>query len=718
MTPSDSSKANALIRSRSPYLLQHAYNPVDWMEWGDEAFERAEREDKAIFLSVGYSTCHWCHVMARESFENGRIAEYLNRHFVNVKLDREERPDVDRIYMSFVQSLTGSGGWPMSVWLLPDGQPFYGGTYFPPDDRYGRIGFEKLLIRIQELWTERRGELAEQATRFVEMLSSLPKSSGSEEFLSAGRDVALQVVGELRRSFDPEWGGFGNAPKFPMAANLQFLLAVMESEFDESEKRNASEMLSITLEKMALGGIYDFVGGGFHRYSVDRYWHVPHYEKMLYDQGQLLAVYAQAGRLFPQAGHERLIGDIVDYLKRDLTADQGGLFAAEDADSEAEDQPGAHAEGAFYVWTDEELKALLSAQEYSILRDAFAITKRGNSPPESDPHGELVGKNTLLRARSSEQLARKFDLTVPEIDSALAQARRKLFERRNQRPRPHLDDKIVAAWNAMAICGLCESYQSFGNEEALEIALSSGRFIRSNMYDEEGKTLYRLFRGSRGEVGGFAEDYAHMILAAINLYESTFDVEWIHFGNALAEQLVARFEDPETGGFFASEEGDDRLIARLKDDYDGAEPCASSVAVLALMKLGRILDDANYAQVADRAIRAFEYQWSRASRAMPLMLAALMYRAAPSQEIVIVGDESDSDFQEAVKVAYRLRSRRSVLVALGNNDSTNQWLIERNQSLGSKLDSRERLKVYVCEDYVCSAPLASSSELGSLLENQ
>ena len=718
MTPSNSSKANALIRSRSPYLLQHAYNPVDWMEWGDEAFERAVREDKPIFLSIGYSTCHWCHVMARESFENGRIAEYLNHHFVNVKLDREERPDVDRIYMSFVQSLTGGGGWPMSVWLMPKGQPFYGGTYFPPDDRYGRIGFEKLLIRIQEIWTKRRGELAEQATRFVETLSDLQKPSGSEAFLEAGRDAARQVVGELKRSFDPEWGGFGNAPKFPMAANLQFLLAVAESDFDESEKRNASEMLSITLEKMAMGGVYDFVGGGFHRYSVDRYWHVPHFEKMLYDQGQLLAVYAQAGRLFPQADYGQLIGDMVDYLKRDLIADEGGLFAAEDADSEPEDQPGAHAEGAFYVWTDEELKALLSVQEYSILRDAFAITKRGNSPPESDPHGELIGKNTLLRAMSSEQLAGKFDLEVEEIDKVLAQTRRKLFERRNQRPRPHLDDKIVAAWNAMAISGLCEAYQVFGNEESLEVALSAGRFIRSNLYDEAEKTLYRIFRGSRGEVGGFAEDYAHMISAMIDLYESTFDVDWIRFGDELAKQLIARFEDPENGGFFASEEGDDRLIARLKDDYDGAEPCASSVAVLALMKLGRILDDTNCAQVADRAIRAFEYQWSRAPRAMPLMLSALMYRAMPNQEIVIVGDESDSEFQEMLKVARRLRIRGSVLIALGNNDSSNRWLLERNQSLGSKLESRGSLKVYVCQDYVCSAPLASSRELRSLLEDR
>ena len=718
MTPSDSSKANALIRSRSPYLLQHAYNPVDWMEWGDEAFEKAAREDKPIFLSIGYSTCHWCHVMARESFENGCIAEYLNRHYVNVKLDREERPDVDRIYMSFVQSLTGSGGWPMSVWLMPNGQPFYGGTYFPPDDRYGRIGFEKLLVRIQELWTMRRDELAEQAARFVETLDNPSKPSGSEEFLGEGVDAARRVVSELRRSFDPDWGGFGNAPKFPMAANLQFLLAVMESEFDESEKRNASEMLSITLEKMALGGICDFVGGGFHRYSVDRYWHVPHYEKMLYDQGQLLSVYAQASRLFPDVEYQRLIDDMVDYLKRDLIADGGGLYAAEDADSEPDDQPGIHAEGAFYVWTDEELKALLNEREYSILRDAFAVMQRGNSPPESDPHGELVGKNTLLRARSSEQLAEKFDITVSEIDRVLAQARKKLFERRNQRPRPHLDDKIVAAWNAMAISGLCEVYQVFGNSEALDIALSAGRFIRTNMYDEAGKTLYRIFRGSRGEVGGFAEDYAHMILATIGLYESTFDVDWLRFGNELAEQLVARFEDPDNGGFFASEDGDDRLIARLKDDYDGAEPCASSVAVLALMKLGRIMDDANFGEVADRAIKAFEYQWSRAPRTMPLMLAALMSRAAPNQEIVIVGEESDSEFQKAVNVVRRLRSRESVLIASGNNNSANRWLMERNRSLESKLGSRESLTVYVCQDYECSAPLASSSELESLLQNQ
>jgi len=717
MPSEDTRKTNALIHSRSPYLLQHAHNPVDWLEWGDAAFEKAAAEDKPIFLSIGYSTCHWCHVMARESFEDERIAAYLNENFVSVKLDREERPDVDRIYMSFVQTLTGSGGWPLSVWLLPDGKPFYGGTYFPPDNRYGRIGFYELLTRIQDIWTNRRGEITEQATKYLETLDGASTEPGSTDFVKEGVGVVVQAVGELKASFDLEWGGFGLAPKFPMAANLRFLLEVADGRVgDKSLREDVVRMLRVTLSKMAQGGIYDHLGGGFHRYSVDRYWHVPHYEKMLYDQAQLLVVYALASRLLPVGEAKTLVGEIVAYLKRDMMSSEGGLFAAEDADSEPAGKPGEHAEGAFYVWTDEELKTQLNEREYLFFRDAYSIRKTGNSPPESDPHNELVGKNTLLRSYSNEALAEKFSISVVEVENSLRGARRKLFEMRNGRPRPHLDDKIVTGWNAMAVSGLCKAYQIFGDEGALEMALSTGRFIRSALYDEEQKLLYRVYRGSRGLIGGFAEDYASMVQASIDLYESTFDVEWLRFADELANQLIARFEDREKGGFFASEEGDDRLIARLKDDYDGAEPCSSSIATLALLKLGSILDEPKYSDVVDRTLKAFQYQWGNAPRAMSLMLVGLLRRAESGQEIVVVGDPSSEEFSEAKKIVYQQRGSGSVVIALDSRaGTTSDWLLEKNQLLESKVIPEIKLAVYLCKNYVCEAPVRDIETLKSKL---
>src|SRR6058998_2967395 len=533
---------NRLAHEKSPYLLQHAHNPVDWYPWGEEAFAKAHRENKPIFLSVGYSTCHWCHVMAHESFESEEVAAIMNREFVNIKVDREERPDVDRVYMTFVQATTGGGGWPMSVWLMPDLKPFVGGTYFPPEDRYVQPGFKKVLERVATAWKENHDKIVEQGGQIVAALRESQSVGIGEGKIDAA--ILEAAYKQLDRSYDPKEGGFGNAPKFPRPVALNFLTRFYARDPKSDAGKQALEMALFTLRKMAAGGMHDHIGGGFHRYSVDRYWHVPHFEKMLYDQAQLAVAYLDAYQilsdphLHPLPGQgeadakapvrvefESVARDILDYVARDMTSKEGGFFSAEDADSPViagiglsavasakAGDPGhtKTAEGAFYIWTKKEIDDALG-DIAEIFDFHYGVQPHGNAPEGSDPQDEFRGKNILIERHTIAETAQHFQKPEDAVRDLLRQSREKLFAIRSKRPRPHFDDKIIAAWNGLMISAYARGAQVLDEPRYLKSATLATNFVRTHLWDDSKKTLYRSYRKGRGNVEGFADDYAFVI---------------------------------------------------------------------------------------------------------------------------------------------------------------------------------------------------------------
>lgn len=661
-----------------------------------------------IFLSVGYSTCHWCHVMAHESFENEAIAAKMNAQFVSIKVDREERPDVDRIYMAFVQSLTGSGGWPMSVWLTPDLKPFYGGTYFPPQNRYGRIGFSELIDKIGALWSEKREELAEQGNKYIDTIkkSSITESQEAEEFDMEASD---RCFSELAQQFDDRWGGFGPAPKFPMPSYLSFLLEKSDSEGLDEEKR---KLIGFTLDRMADGGIRDFVAGGFHRYSVDRYWHVPHFEKMLYDQGQLAAIYAESSRLLGRMDDLATASEVVSYVKEQLVEPEGGIYSAEDADSPLPGNPSKSGEGAFYIWKADELKDVLDDKSYSVISSAFGVRSEGNAKPDSDPHGEFNGYNTLMRVKSNEGVAQELLLDSDEVSEIIRDGLALLKSIRSKRPRPHLDDKILASWNAYMISGACKVFQASGDSSVLDLAVAAGEFVFTRLFDESTNTLYRAYRIERGDTPAFAEDYASSAIAFIDLYESTGCEHWLIRAERFMEILIEAFWDEKGHGFYATRFGEESLIARLKDDYDGAEPSANSLAAIALLKLGALLGDERYEEYAGKTIEAFRYQWSRTPRAMPLMLVAQMRVQRPAQQIIIAGDRGSENFQPFQETIFAKRKRHSIVIYISKDA---EWIRNRNERLSAFESSDSKAIVYLCENYTCQLSVTETEILNKHL---
>src|SRR5438132_8033557 len=580
---------NRLAREKSPYLLQHAHNPVDWYPWGEEAFAKARRENKPIFLSIGYSTCHWCHVMAHESFESEEVAAIMNREFVNIKVDREERPDVDRVYMTFVQATTGSGGWPMSVWLTPNLQPFVGGTYFPPEDRYGQPGFKKVLERIAAAWKQDHEKIVDQSSKII---SALRESQTAQPAAADKIDIKILETAyeQFSRSYDTQEGGFSNAPKFPRPVTLNFLSRFYARDPSSASGKRALEMNIFTLRKMAAGGMHDHLGGGFHRYSVDRYWHVPHFEKMLYDQAQLAIAYLDAFQITRDPQFESVARDILDYVARDMTSKNGGFFSAEDADSpvpvaavydrrtsESEKRASiesseAHraplqkpetAEGAFYIWTKKEIDSVLG-DATEIFDFHYGVQPHGNAPEGSDPQDEFRGKNILIERHPIAGTAKHFgntgSLSASRTDSSprepvrpagvspadpereqavrdlLKRCREKLSVIRSKRPRPHLDDKIIAAWNGLMISAYARGAQVLDEPRYLEIATRAAKFLQADLYDPSRKILYRNYRGDRSDIEAFADDYAFVIQGLLDLYEASFDVEWLKFAVQLQEE--------------------------------------------------------------------------------------------------------------------------------------------------------------------------------------
>lgn len=610
---------NALSHETSPYLLQHAHHPVDWHPWGEAAFARAQAEQKLVFLSVGYSTCHWCHVMAHESFENPDTAAIMNHHFINVKVDREERPDLDAAFMAFVQATTGHGGWPMSVWLTPQGIPVVGGTYFPPDDRHGRTGFPSLCHQLARLWRDDRARLETSASNIQAQLAQ----ATTAPTVTALADGAVfdEFLHQCLQRFDGEWGGFGNAPKFPRPTVLRTLMQLAERHGLESEDGgNAWQMASLTLRGMALGGIHDHLGGGFHRYSVDRYWHVPHYEKMLYDQAQLAMAYLDAWQLSGDGFFRSVAEAIFKYLLTTLRDPGGAFHAAEDADSLPSAIASHPREGAFWTWSATGIVSLLEPHDAAIFSAAYGVEAAGNARPESDPHGELSGQNTLFRAASDTTLATTFSCSAGEIRDRLQAAAQLLLEERANRPPPHRDDKIVTAWNGLAIGALARGARLFDRPELAQAATEAATFIRRELWD--GTTLFRSFRGQRGTVPAFPADSVFLISGLIELHALQPTADWLDWAQTLQQQLDTAHWDNSHAGYVMRPELNGAPLSVIREDYDGAEPCPNHLAAENLLKLAVLLDNPVFHERAEVLLRAGCGTLENQVFAAPLLLAA------------------------------------------------------------------------------------------------
>jgi uncharacterized protein YyaL (SSP411 family) len=710
---------NRLARERSPYLLQHAANPVDWYAWGDEAFERARREDKPIFLSIGYSTCHWCHVMEHESFENPAIADLLNHDFVSIKVDREERPDVDRVYMSFVQATTGSGGWPMTVFLTPELKPFFGGTYFPPSSKWGRPGFTDLLGELARVWNDDRARVEEAAAELLQRLRAVTATDGSSPAESelASKDALDVAVEQFHTSFDRRRGGFGDAPKFPRPSELLFLLREHARRGpDDARSSYALQMATETLRAMALGGMRDHVGGGFHRYSVDGDWRVPHFEKMLYDQSQLILAYLEAAQATGDAFYAAVAEDTLAYVRRDMTDPQGGFYSAEDADSvppEHANDPTAHkSEGAFYIWSDDEIEALLG-EDADIARRRFGIERGGNAP--QDPQGEFTGKNLLYTSQSIEEISIRSGKTADEIVAALGRIRQQLMMARSTRPRPHLDDKILTAWNGLMIAAFARAARVLVDRplasEYLDCAVRSASFIRRTLWSEAG--LLRRYRDGEAAIAAYAEDYAYLIWGVLELFQSTGDAAWLEWALTLQARQDEQFWDDKEAGWFSTTGGDPTVLLRLKEDYDGAEPAASSVSALNTLTIANLTDDQRMRERAQRTIARYGPRIGAAARSIPMMLCALAAWHAGHSQIVIVGD---GDPARALQTAIAQRYLPFALVIPVSGDAPRDSL-SRLLPFTAAMTARDGAAAYVCRDFTCRQPVTTAAELvGQLIE--
>lgn len=719
-------KPNKLINEKSPYLLQHAYNPVHWYPWGEEAFEKARLEDKPILVSIGYSTCHWCHVMESESFSDPRVAEVMNENLVCIKVDREERPAVDKIYLSAVSAMTGSAGWPLNVFLTPDLKPFYGGTYFPPEGRWGSPGWPDVVERIGRAWRnpEERKQLVSSAEGLTETLEQyLSGSTGATDLDDAWLAGGFKA---LESGYDAELGGFAGAPKFPMPVNHNFLLryqARAGGGKGEGEIAAKARQMSLrTLRAMAEGGIYDHLGGGFHRYSTDERWHVPHFEKMLYDNAQLALNYLDAFQITHEEFFEQVARETLDYVLRDMTHPEGAFYSAEDADSEPADRPGkdgesAHghkAEGAFYVWESGEILDILGPEAGEIFQYRYGVKAGGNAL--HDPHGEFKGKNVLFAANSPAETAARFERSEDEVRRIISEAKAKLFEARSRRPRPHLDDKVITAWNGLAISAFARAYQVLGDERYLSAAEKAAAFMRLNLYESETKRLYRRWRDGEKKVRGIADDYAFLTQGLIDLYEASFDPKWLDWAFELTEEQLSLFFDAEHGGFFMTSPGhDENIIIRVKEDTDNVEPAAGSVAAMNLLRLAGYSDRKDLRRAAEKTMRLFGKQMKEHPAAVPQMLAALDLVLSKPYQIIIVGRPDDPGTKAMLRKVHSRFIPNKILIVL-DRGSGRKGLVGRLPFLKNLSQIDARPTAYVCVNYTCKLPTNDVGLLGRLLD--
>ena len=682
----DAKHSNRLAKEKSPYLLQHAHNPVDWFAWNDEAFAKARAEDKPVFLSIGYATCHWCHVMERESFEDEKTGAFLNEHFVGIKVDREERPDVDKIYMTFVQATTGGGGWPLNVFLTPDLKPFFGGTYFPPDHRHGRPGFLQLLRQIAQLWRERKTEIVASAGELHARLELITAREAREN-IPLTPETLRRAAARFKEAYDPANGGFGGAPKFPQPAIPALLLRAAQR-FGDAE---ALQMVLHTCERMAAGGIHDQLGGGFARYAVDAGWRVPHFEKMLYDNAQLVQLYLDAHLVSPSAGGDRPPGifsdtarGILDYVLRDMTHPGGGFYSAEDADSEGH-------EGKFYCWTHDELSKLLTPEEFSAAAKYFGVTKEGNFVDHSHP-SPLPGQNVL-------------SVIAPADAGLLASAKRKMFGARSRRVRPRLDDKILTSWNGLMLGAFARAAIVLGEEKYRAAAAKNLSFLRENLWDEEAGTLFHRWRDGERDRVQLLEDYAFLLDGVIQLYEATLAPAQLDFARDLAEAMMAKFFDAANGGFWQSPAGTNDLILRVKDDYDGAEPSGNSVATLALLKLAAITGRDAFRQPAEATLQLFAHRLQDQPAALAFLLHAVDFWLDEPRRVVIAGDPNSGGFRELLHAAHSVYQPNKIV--LGNSGAV--------EPFAKTLPAKAEATVFLCTGSSCQPPTRDAARVKELL---
>ncbi len=674
---------NRLAREKSPYLLQHAHNPVDWHAWNEEAFARARTENKPVFLSIGYSTCHWCHVMERESFEDPKVGAFLSEHFINIKVDREERPDVDKIYMTFVQSTTGSGGWPMNVFLTPELKPFYGGTYFPPANRHGRPGFLQVLQQIAQLWRERQVEIAASADELHARLELITARDGGGN-LPLTPETLKSAVEMFKEAYDPHQGGFGGAPKFPQPSIPSLILRAAKRFKDEEAKR----MVLHTCERMAAGGIHDQLGGGFVRYAVDAQWLVPHFEKMLYDNAQLVHLYLDAFLVSGDGRHADTARDILDYVLRDLTHPEGGFYSAEDADSEGH-------EGKFYCWTHDELAQLLTPEEFNVATKFFGITKEGNFLDHSHPQ-PLRGLNVLSVADPN--------LTATD-QSLLASARAKMQAVRAKRTRPHLDDKVLASWNGLMLGAFARASAVLDSEKYRVAAEKNLAFLQDKLWDKSTQTLFHRWRDGESDRVQLLEGYAFLLDGVIHLYEATLEASQLDFAVDLAREMIVKFYDPENGGFWQSPAGNADLILRLKDDYDGAEPSGNSVAVLALLKLAAITGREDFKSSAEATLQLFAQRLQKQPAALAYMLQALDFWLDEPRRAVVAGDARSAQAKELLSAVHAVYQPNKIV--LGNGGAV--------EPFAKTLPGKNGAMVYVCTGNACQPPVDQPAKVKELL---
>jgi len=699
--------ANRLAGETSPYLLQHAHNPVDWYPWGDEALERARREDKPILLSIGYAACHWCHVMERESFEDPGTAALMNEHFVSIKVDREERPDLDAIYMDAVQAMTGSGGWPMTVFLEPDGTPFFAGTYFPKEDRFGMPAFSRVLLGVADAWKQDRESTREQGQRVLRVISRAAELPPSDEALD--ESILRDAFQGLKQAFDPEWGGFGGAPKFPQPMTLEFVLRCRERGWDGAE-----QILSVTLDRMARGGVYDQVGGGFHRYSVDAQWHVPHFEKMLYDNGQLVGLYASAFGVIGDPSLHTPASETSGYLLTDLRHPEGGFFSSQDADSEG-------VEGKYFVWSWSELMEVAANAPRGGWTSYAPLSENLLEALDTVPsdvavaavgatrEGNWEGTNVLWQPVGLDVVAERASLRPGHLRQRVADILLRLRPLRASRVPPATDDKVLSAWNGLAIRGLARAELELRTGEAVAAAQTAAEFVLTRMRREDGRLLRSWRDGTAGRPG-YLDDYALMADGCLALYETTFDTRWFREARSLADDMLRLFRDDGRGGFFQTGSDAEELVVRPKDLYDNAIPSGNSAAALVLLKLARFTGETAYEDAALSALRLVADGMRRAPTGFGHALCALDFAVGPVKEVAIVGEPGADDTQALLRV---VRSRPNVVTAVAAPEDT--LAADAIPLLRDRPQIDGAATAYVCERFACKLPVTEPEDLERLL---
>ncbi len=686
--------SNHLINEKSPYLIQHAHNPVDWYPWDDEAFNKAKNENKPIFLSIGYSTCHWCHVMAHESFEDETIGKLMNDTFVSIKVDREERPDLDNIYMTVCQLMTGSGGWPLTIIMTPDKKPFFAGTYFAKESGYGRPGLKDIILKVKELWNTQPEEISASADTLIDALQKISHNEAGDELNIKVIDSCYEI---LLGNYDDVYGGFGKVPKFPAVHNLLFLLRYWK----RSEDPFALKMVTETLDFMRNGGIYDHLGFGFHRYSVDQEWLVPHFEKMLYDQATISLAYTEAYQATGEKIYKDTSLEVFEYVLRDMKSPEGGFYSAEDADSEG-------VEGKFYLWTKKELIDVLGEEDGTFASKIFNVTEEGNFLEEATR--EKTGANILYIQNSIEEMAEILHISKEELEVKQEKIRRTLFEHRAKRIHPHKDDKILTDWNGLMIASLAKGSQVFNEEKYLNAASDAANFILKNM-QKNGRLMHR-FREGESAIEGHLDDYAFLIYGLLELFEASFNSKYLKYSLKLTETLFNHFWDHESGGFYFTPDDAEKVLVRKKEIYDSAIPSGNSIMMLNLLKLAQLMENEEFKDKALDLEKAFSEAIRKVPTGFTAFLCALDFKLGPSYEIVVTGNRNDENI-ETIMSSIRQNFIPNKTIILNTDEEEVDELKNIITSLKTKNMENNQVTAYICSEGSCKTP---TSDLNTVLK--